>query len=91
MNAQRRLRWISAIGAIAFVGYLLYSTQEHRKFRYEVCVTFAGRTHCATAEGQTAQEAIRAAQSIGCALLTNGRDENIQCLDAAPTRVRELD
>jgi hypothetical protein len=41
--------------------------------------------HCSTAAGATQTEAIRSAQGIDCAMLANGRDENMVCLDVPPT------
>jgi hypothetical protein len=91
MAAATTARWLIALAAIAFLGVLVYSTLQHTSYRYEVCVNFNGRTHCAVAEGQTPEEAIRGAQTIGCTLLTNGRDENIQCMDKPPASTRALE
>lgn len=82
-----RWRWVLAGVAVSFVGLLIHGTLQQTKHRHEVCVQFNGRTHCATAEGRTPDEAIQAAKTIGCTLLTSGRDENIRCLDTPPTRV----
>jgi hypothetical protein len=90
MTLPKKIRWLTALAAIAFLTFLAYSTLQQKRFRYEVCVEFSGRSHCATAEGQTPEEAIRTAQSIGCALLTSGRDENIRCLDRPPASVRAV-
>lgn len=53
-------------------------------------MTFKGASHCSTATGATAEEAIRSAQGIDCELITNGRDELIACTDLSPTSVREV-
>ena len=82
-----RWRWVIAGVAVLFVGLLIHGTLQQTKHRYEVCVQFNGHTHCATAEGRTQDEAIQAGKTIGCTLLTSGRDENIRCLDAPPARV----
>jgi hypothetical protein len=63
---------------------------QQTRYRYEVCVTFQGQNHCATAQGETRDEAVRSAQEIDCTMLTNGRDENMVCLAATPTSVREV-
>ena len=84
------IRWIIALGAIAFVGVLVYSSFQQTRERYEVCMTFKGATHCATAAGSTYNQAVRSAQEIDCELLSNGRDENIACLAQAPSSVRPV-
>jgi hypothetical protein len=84
------MRWIMAVGGIALVGALIYFSIQQTHRQYEVCVTFKGASHCATATGATSAEAIRSAQEIDCELLSNGRDENMVCLDRQPTNVREV-
>jgi hypothetical protein len=84
------IRWIIALGAIAFVGVLVYSSFQQTKERYEVCMTFKGGTHCATAAGSSYDQAVRSAQGIDCELLANGRDENVACLAQAPSSVRPI-
>ena len=79
-----------ALGAIALVGVLVYSSFQQTHERYEVCVTFKGGTHCATAAGATYEQAVRSAQEIDCQLLANGRDENMVCLDAQPLSIRPI-
>jgi hypothetical protein len=89
-NRKTQIRLITSIGAAIFVGVLLYSSIQQTKNEYEVCVTFKGALHCATASGATSQEAIRSAQGIDCEMLANGRDENIVCLDTPPTSERQV-
>lgn len=90
MAAQKshRVRWIIAIGAVALIGVLAYSSFQQMRERYEVCVAFKGATHCATAAGSTYDQAVRSAQEIDCQLLANGRDENMVCLNNPPTSIR---
>ncbi len=85
-----RMRWIMVAGGIALVGVLLYSTLQQTHRQFEVCMNFKGGTHCATASGATQAQAIRSAQEIDCELLSNGRDENMACLDREPSSVREV-
>jgi hypothetical protein len=87
---SNQMRWIMALGGLALIGVLLYSSFQQTHVKYEVCVTFKGGMHCATAAGATSAEAIRSAQEIDCELLSSGRDENMVCLDSPPTSVREL-
>jgi len=85
---SNQVRWLIALGAIVLVGVLVYSTMQQTSQRYEVCVTFKNSTHCATAAGSSYDQAVRSAQEIDCQLLTNGRDENMVCLDRPPASVR---
>jgi hypothetical protein len=87
-NKSAQFTWIVVIGAIIFVGVLVYSSFQQTRQRYEVCVTFKGGSHCATAAGSSYDQAVRSAQAIDCQLLTNGRDENMVCLDNPPASVR---
>jgi len=84
------MRWIMVLGGIALIGALIYFSMQQTHKHYEVCMTFKGGTHCASATGATAAEAIRSAQEIDCELLSNGRDENMVCLDSQPSNVREV-
>jgi len=88
--SKNRMRAIIAVGAAVLVGVLLYSSIEQTRQQYEVCVTFKGAMHCATAAGATSADAIRSAQEIDCAMLANGRDENMVCLDVQPSSVRQV-
>jgi hypothetical protein len=85
-----QVRMIIVVGAIVLFGVLIYSSQQQTKNQYEVCVTFKGAMHCATASGATSAEAIRSAQDIDCEMLSNGRDENMVCLDSPPSSVRPV-
>jgi len=77
-----------ALGGVLLVGVLVYSSLQQTHERYEVCVSFKGATHCATATGSTYDQSVRSAQEIDCQLLANGRDENMVCLDNPPTSIR---
>jgi hypoxanthine-guanine phosphoribosyltransferase len=75
-------RWMILIGAVIFIAVLVRFTFQQTRFEYQVCTSFGGGTHCATAKGATAQDAIRSAKNIDCGLLADGRDANIQCMNA---------
>ena len=64
------------------------ASQSHKMV--EVCIDFKGNSYCANAAGATSTEAIRSAKEIDCAMLSNGRDENMVCLDSPPRSVREI-
>ena len=90
MAGKSKLRVVGIVAIIAFLVLLVVMTMQETGYRYEVCVEFNGRTHCAVAEGKTPEGAIRSAQEIGCTLLANGRDENIQCTSQQPKSTREI-
>lgn len=84
------VRWIVALGGLVLIGVLVYSTFQATKQQYEVCVTFKGGSHCATASGTSYDQAVRSAQEIDCQLLTNGRDENMVCIGRPADSVRQI-
>jgi hypothetical protein len=85
-----RTRLVILIAGIAFVILLIYLSRQQNQNQYEVCVTFKGASHCSTAAAANPTEAIRSAQGIDCAMLTNGRDENMVCLDTPLTSTRQI-
>jgi hypothetical protein len=84
------VKWIIALGGVALLGVLLYSTMQATSAQYEVCMNFRGRSQCANAAGTSSSVAIRSAQEIDCQMLSNGRDETMVCLDTQPSSVREI-
>ncbi len=87
---SHRVQWIILVGAVVLIFVLAYSSYQQMRERYEVCVTFQGATHCATAAGSTYNQAVRSAQEIDCQLLARGRDENMVCLASSPTSIRPV-
>lgn len=86
----RHIKWLVGLTAVALVVWMGVLTMQQNEHRYEVCVTFNNRTHCATAAGRTPQEAIQSAQGIACTLLTTGRDDNMICLQSTNRVIKEL-
>jgi hypothetical protein len=84
------VRWIIAFAVVAFIGVMVYSSFQETRQRYEVCMTYKGASHCATAAGSDYNQAVRSAQEIDCEFLARGRDETMVCLDASPTSVRSV-
>jgi len=79
-----------ALGGIVLLGVLVYSSFQQTREQYEVCMNFKGASHCATAAGSNYNQAVRSAQEIDCELLSNGRDENMVCLDNPPASIRPV-
>jgi hypothetical protein len=88
--SKNQIRAIIAGGAAVLVGILVWSSIQQTRQQYEVCLTFKGVMHCATAAGATSSDAIRSAHDIDCAMLANGRDENMVCTDVQPSSVRQV-
>jgi len=84
------VRWVIALALVLLVGRLVYSSLQQMRVRYEVCVTFRGASHCATAAGATYEQAVSSAQEIDCHFLAGSRDEEIACSNLAPSSVRRL-
>lgn len=84
------LKWFIALAGAIFIALLVYSSFQQGAVRYEVCVDFHGRSHCAQASGAKPTAAIRSAQEIDCQMIANGRNENMACLDTQPSSVREI-
>lgn len=84
------MRWIIAVGGIAFFAVLIYLSMRQTQSEYEVCMSFKGGTHCATASGANYNEAVRSAQEIDCQMLASGRDETMVCLATQPGSIRQM-
>jgi len=78
------------VAGLVFFAVILYSTLQQTRREYEVCVTFKGNSHCATAKGATPDEAIHSAHDIDCGLVADGRDDNIACMNTQATSIREI-
>jgi hypothetical protein len=89
-DRRMQIRIIIVVGAMLLVGILLHSSMQQTQNQYEVCVTFKGMVHCATASGATPADAIRSAQDIDCQMLANGRDEVMVCVTTPPSSTRQL-
>jgi hypothetical protein len=87
---SRQMKWVIGVGAAAFAVAVVFLTMQQSAHRYEVCVTFQGRSNCATAAGSAPEEAIQTAHTTACALLAGNREENIRCLDSTNRTVRQI-
>jgi len=74
--------------AIVVGGMFLLMTSGQTANRCRVCVTYRGKSNCATAAGQTEPQARQGAQTTACGLLASGMDESIACGRLAPDSVQ---
>lgn len=79
---------IAILFGLAVLGVLIYSTMGLRQVSCEVCMTFQGRTNCATAAAPTREEATRTASDVACAPIAAGMTESIQCSNTPPDSVK---
>lgn len=88
--SSNQIRIIIGIAAVIFIAILIASSVRQTEQKYEVCVSFHGESHCSTASGATDKEAIQSAQQIDCELLSHSREENMVCLDSAPSSIKKM-
>lgn len=68
-----------AAGVLAAV---IYSVLDQQRWHCEVCMSYKGGRHCASASGPTRKDALKTGVDAACALLTSGMDERIGCSNA---------
>ena len=73
---------------VAIAGLFFYMATAHAANRCQVCVTYHGRSGCATAAGSTEQDAREGAQTTACGPLASGMDESIACGRVQPDSVQ---
>lgn len=79
MALQKKSGVYIAIGFLALVGYLLYSSLSIGGYKVEVCKEFAGRQACRIANGSSEESALRTATENACALISSGVTDSIAC------------
>lgn len=77
---------VTLLIAAGFAGLLLYSTLSAQQVECEACVTFNGRSNCASASGVTEEEALKTAVNTACGTISAGMAESIQCGAMPPER-----
>ncbi|HET7040421.1 MAG TPA: hypothetical protein VFI13_00280 [Gemmatimonadales bacterium] len=85
---MKRSTLLTVAAVLAFAALLLYSTLSSQKAECEVCVSFNGRSNCATARGSSAAEATRSAQTTACGPIASGMAETINCGNVEPASTR---
>ncbi|MDX1649165.1 MAG: hypothetical protein R3263_04855 [Myxococcota bacterium] len=75
-------------GIAAFVALLAWSTLGGGDgVSCEVCMSDGTRTHCATVQAPTREEAIEAGRRSACGVLTASMADELGCQRGAPARV----
>lgn len=70
--------------AVAFAGFLLWSTLSAQRVDCEACVEFGGKRNCAKASAVDQVEALKTAVSTACGPLAQGMAESIACSNMPP-------
>lgn len=82
---RRRSGAIALAALFLFMAFVVYRSFHLTGVRCEVCITYAGRSQCRTVEGQTEDEALKAATDNACAYLASGVTDSIACTHTPPT------
>lgn len=69
-------------------GFFYLMTSGQTANHCTVCVTYRGKSNCATAAGHTEQAAREGAQTTACGILASGMDESIGCGRIPPDSVQ---
>jgi len=71
------------IGAL-FVAAMVYAVMAESRVECEVCVAYRGQTVCRTSTAVDRGQAISAAISSACAVLSGGVTDGIDCANTPP-------
>lgn len=85
-----RKLWI-VVGALAFLGLLVWMTMGMRKARVKVCMDYQGRRSCATAAAENVEAARRTATQTACGTIAQGMTASMQCQAMTPVTVDILE
>ena len=75
------------LGAL-FIALMVMTTLSQTQTECEVCLTFEGRSECATAHAANRDEAVGQAKSSTCGLLAAGVTQAVRCSQTVPTDIR---
>ncbi len=77
---------VTLLLALGFAALLLYSTLSAQQVECSACVTFNGKTNCATASAEDEAAATKQAVTTACGTISAGMDESIRCANTPPER-----
>ena len=79
---------VTLLAAIAFAGFLLWSTLASQRVECTVTVAFGGEQGTAGASADSEDEALREALTTACGPLTQSMNDRIACSRAPPVSRR---
>ena len=85
---MKRSRWITIAVVAAVIALFFYMSTARANEECTVCVSFQGRSNCATAAGTTTAEARETAHSTACGPVARGMNETIACGNRDPVSVQ---
>lgn len=85
---MKRTSWLVAGLLLVLMAVVVYSSLQIGGVRCEVCIQFQGREACRSVDGATEAEALSAATTNACALLTSGVTNMLAC-ERTPPRLAE--
>lgn len=78
---------LAGAGIAAFGALLAWTTLRTGGISCEVCMSDGVRTHCATVQAPTRDEAVVAGRRSACGVLKDSMADEIGCQRGAPARV----
>lgn len=72
----------------AVIALFFYMSTARATQQCEVCMEFNGQSNCASAVGQTVDEATQTAHSTACGPIAHGMNETIACGNRPPVSVQ---
>ncbi|HEY6107454.1 MAG TPA: hypothetical protein VIV56_01000 [Gemmatimonadales bacterium] len=85
---MKRSTVITLIVVLAIAGLFFYMTTARASTTCQVCVSYGGRSNCASAVGPTEQDAREGAQTTACGPIAAGMDASIACGRVEPVSVQ---
>ena len=78
---------LGIVVVVTILSVLTYSSMQLSAHTCRVCVTYKGRTNCATASGTSREEALGTARTTACGTISGGVTGSIQCGNTPPDSV----
>ena len=81
---------VIAVFVIGFIALLAYSTFNGKRYRVEVCMSYAGRVSCRTVSAKSESAALRSGAENACAEIASGVTDSIRCEQSDPQSIKWL-
>ena len=81
---------IGIVFGIVVLGVIIWSSFNMSQVKMKACMQYEGRVNCATASGENAEFARRAAVSTACAAIAGGVTGTIGCEGSRPVSLEQI-
>ena len=81
---MKRTSWLALTALAGLAGFVVYTSLGVGNVRCEVCIEFGGSRACRAVDAATEREALAAARTNACALLTSGVTNTMACERTEP-------